>query len=224
MDVEPDHHFPIHFLGVWDTVSSVGWVWDPVSFPDTTTNPSIAHIRHAVSVDEHRTSFRQNLMHPPKNTPQDLVQLWFPGVHSDVGGGYPEEKGQRLLFRGAFDWILDEAIANGLLIDAARRAQVAPPLPPERKAWIDPQHESLKGAWNIAEFVPKKHYNRDTKRYEFKANLYDHRTIDPGQLMHEWTLRRIRDKADYNPPNMTAAFLERVRALPDVPPSMPYEP
>jgi len=60
--------------------------------------------------------------------------------------------------------------------------------------------------------------------YGYKANLFEHRFIEPGQLMHEWTLRRIRDKADYNPPNITATFLERVRAMADVPPSMPYEP
>ena len=219
---DADHHFPIHFLGVWDTVSSVGWVWDPVNFPDTVRNPSIAHIRHAVSVDEHRTSFRTNLMKPPEHGMQDLVQLWFPGVHSDVGGGYPESQG--LLFRGAFDWILDEAVANDLLVDVERRKEVAPPLPPGRNAWTDPQHESLKGAWKIAEFFPKKHYDRDTGTSGYKANLFEHRFIEPGQLMHEWTLRRIRDKADYNPPNMTAAFLDRVRAMAEVPPAMPYEP
>src|SRR5262245_11906275 len=34
-------HFKVHFLGVWDTVSSVGWIWDPVTFPYTARNPSI---------------------------------------------------------------------------------------------------------------------------------------------------------------------------------------
>jgi uncharacterized protein (DUF2235 family) len=219
-DVE--HHFPVHFLGVWDTVSSVGWVWNPVKFPDTRTNPSIARIRHAVSVDEHRTSFRQNLMAPPKERQQDLVQLWFPGVHSDVGGGYPKKDG--LLWRGAFDWILDEATASGLLVDPARRATIAPPLPADRRAWTDDQHESLKGAWKIAEYFPKKHYDRDKQAYRLKPNLFRPRTIDTGQLMHEWTLRRIRDRAGYTPPNMTADFLARVHALTEVPPSMPYTP
>jgi uncharacterized protein (DUF2235 family) len=225
-DGDVQHRFPVHFLGVWDTVSSVGWVWNPVNYPNTKTNPSIAHIRHAVSVDEHRTSFRQNLMQP--GTPgQDLVQLWFPGVHSDVGGGYPEKEGW--LWRGAFDWMLDEATKEeiGLMVDSKRRENVAPPLRSDQRPWMDEQHESLKGPWKIAEYFPKKHFDgkvdgKDT--FSLKRNLFEHRTIDTGQLMHAWTLRRIRDKAGYAPPNMTPAFLERVRALTEVPPSMPYTP
>src|SRR5262245_10389808 len=49
-----DRRFRVHFVGVWDTVSSVGWVWDPIKYPYTARNPSIDMIRHAVSVDERR--------------------------------------------------------------------------------------------------------------------------------------------------------------------------
>ena len=52
-----DRRFPIHFLGVWDTVSSVGWVWNPAKFPYTAANPGIKIVRHAVSVDERRAFF-----------------------------------------------------------------------------------------------------------------------------------------------------------------------
>ncbi|HZC82291.1 MAG TPA: DUF2235 domain-containing protein, partial [Nitrospiraceae bacterium] len=55
-DVE--RRFRVHFLGLWDTVSSVGWVWNPPSFPYTTHNESIDVIRHAVAVDERRWFFR----------------------------------------------------------------------------------------------------------------------------------------------------------------------
>src|SRR5713101_2687284 len=41
-----------HFLGVWDTVSSVGWVYNAVDFPFTTKNPDFNIVRHAVSIDE----------------------------------------------------------------------------------------------------------------------------------------------------------------------------
>src|SRR5207253_3890583 len=58
-----DRHFRVHFLGLWDTVSSVGWAWDPPAYPYTTTNPSVDVIRHAVSIDERLWFFRQNLMH-----------------------------------------------------------------------------------------------------------------------------------------------------------------
>src|SRR5262249_49709514 len=78
---------PVHFVGVWDTVSSVGWIYDPISLPYTANNPSIAVGRHAVAIDERRAFFRQNLWGPAQPG-QDLKQVWFAGVHSDVGGGY----------------------------------------------------------------------------------------------------------------------------------------
>jgi uncharacterized protein (DUF2235 family) len=93
-----DRRFQVHFLGVWDTVSSVGWIWDPVQYPFTARNPSIDVIRHAVAVDERRWFFRQNLMQ--QTGEQDFRELWFPGVHADVGGGYPEAEGTRIKLSG----------------------------------------------------------------------------------------------------------------------------
>jgi uncharacterized protein (DUF2235 family) len=55
---------PVHFIGVWDTVSSVGVFNNFRSFPHTAHNPEVAHVRHAVSIDERRSTFRQNLMSP----------------------------------------------------------------------------------------------------------------------------------------------------------------
>jgi len=59
-----------HFLGLWDTVSSVGWILDPIHtkgghLPYTATLPGISVLRHAVSIDERRAFFRQNLIHEP---------------------------------------------------------------------------------------------------------------------------------------------------------------
>src|SRR5262249_46661757 len=108
-----DRRFRVHFVGLWDTVSSVGWVWEPVHFPFTATNPSIDMIRHAVSVDERRQFFRQNLMFPAHG--QDLQEHWFAGVHADRGCGYPVEDGG--LWRPPFQWILEEAQKAELLID-----------------------------------------------------------------------------------------------------------
>ena len=51
----------VHFIGVWDTVSSVGWIWDPVHIPYTYRNPGLAIGRHAIAIDERRCYFRQNL-------------------------------------------------------------------------------------------------------------------------------------------------------------------
>jgi uncharacterized protein (DUF2235 family) len=96
----PDQrHFAVHFVGVWDTVSSVGWIWNPGTYPFTAGNPSVELIRHAVSVDERRGFFRENLIR--REPGQDALEVWFPGVHCDVGGGYPEEESG--LWRTSFE-------------------------------------------------------------------------------------------------------------------------
>src|SRR5262245_2411461 len=81
---------PVHFLGVWDTVASIGIINLYHTFPYTRHNPEVAHVRHAVSIDEKRSCFRQNLMTPNGvNDTRDIKNVWFAGDHSDVGGGYP---------------------------------------------------------------------------------------------------------------------------------------
>jgi uncharacterized protein (DUF2235 family) len=84
----------IHFAGLWDTV---GWVTESARLPYTARNPIIANVRHAQSIDEKRIFFRQmSLSHVhegddladgnPASFTQDFKQVWFAGVHSDVGG------------------------------------------------------------------------------------------------------------------------------------------
>ena len=63
----------------------LGGIWDSKHFPFTAYNPSVKHIRHAVAIDERRAFFCQNLVRPAPG--QDALELWFPGVHSDIGGG-----------------------------------------------------------------------------------------------------------------------------------------
>jgi uncharacterized protein (DUF2235 family) len=214
-DGDTDRRFPVHFLGLWDTVSSVGWVWDPKKFPFTAHNPSIRTIRHAVSVDERRWFFRQNLMEQMDN--QDLRQCWFPGVHCDVGGGYPEAESG--LWRLAFEWMLKEAENAGLKIDPARRVSVLAKTPGSPAPWRDEQHESLTPIWWLAEFFPKLCWVHGVKVP--MIGLGRHRYISEGQLIHSSTLLRIRETS-YAPPNMCPQFIERVRALQVVPDCLPY--
>ena len=49
------------FVGVWDTVSSIGWYENPLRLPYTSNNPDIEIGRHAISIDERRAFFRTNL-------------------------------------------------------------------------------------------------------------------------------------------------------------------
>jgi uncharacterized protein (DUF2235 family) len=178
------------FVGVWDTVSSVGWVENPLKLPFVTNNPDIEIGRHAVAIDERRAFFRSHLWWPPDDPsrprgPKDLQQVWFPGVHCDVGGGYPEKESG--LSKIALEWMLDEATAKGLLVDEAKRDAVLGRggdrrhTPPDARAAA---HESLKGFWNLAEFVWKRHYDRATGREGWRMNLYRRRTIPHGALVH----------------------------------------
>ena len=203
----------VHFVGLWDTVASVGWIYDPAKYAFTASNPSVATIRHAISLDERRAMYRQNRF--TKAGDQDLQQLWFPGVHSDVGGGYNDSR----LWRCPFDWMIGGARAAGMRIDEGRLSEIAPPLP---NAWDEEQHNSLRRLWWLLEILPKVHWNAETKRNELRANLGRRREIVDGELLHESTLRRIRGKKGYAPKNLSAKFLAFVRALSDVPPSLPY--
>jgi uncharacterized protein (DUF2235 family) len=217
----PDHadrRFPVHFLGLWDTVSSVGWVWDPPKFPYSTHNPGVSVVRHAVSIDERRWFFRQNLVGEIPN--QDLKQFWFAGVHCDVGGGYPvNESG---LWKLAFEWIITEAVNAGLLIDPQRFQDLLTSNPVSPTPWKDPQHESLKWYWWPLEFFPKLCYDEKLGHRVPQIGLGHHRTIKPGQRIHRSALLRIRE-TNYLPPNLPPQFVTTVRALTDVPESLAVE-
>ncbi len=109
--------FPdIRFVGVWDTVDAYGmpvdelkiaideWVW-PMSFADRDPSDRLQTIRHALSLDDARPTFRPVLWnevledrpYPGKEmarrvlSPQRIQQVWFAGAHANVGGGYPDD-------------------------------------------------------------------------------------------------------------------------------------
>lgn len=214
-----ERHFHVHFEGVWDTVSSVGWVWDPRHYKFTRKNPSIGVIRHALSIDERRWFFRQNQAAPVGA--QDVQEYWFAGVHSDVGGGYPETDGG--LWRPSFEWMLNEAVAAGLAVDAGRLQAVLSRTPAPANAWAEPAHESLTPKWRLAEIVPKMRWSFKKQRRWPAIGLGRRRFIPECSWIHPSALHRIRHKDArgryvYSPSNLSDAFLDRVRKLPTVPP------
>jgi uncharacterized protein (DUF2235 family) len=180
-----------HFVGVWDTVSSVGWIENPLRLPYTSNSPNIAIGRHAIAIDERRAFFRTNLWHPaPDGGPKDLKQVWFPGVHCDVGGGYPEAESG--LAKIPLEWMLREAKTAGLLVEPVRESLVLGQsgggfVPPDAQADM---HESLTGCWWLAEFIPKRHFNTQRKEEERRLNLFRRRTISPGALIHQSAFAR----------------------------------
>jgi uncharacterized protein (DUF2235 family) len=216
---EEGRRFRVHFLGLWDTVSSVGWVWDPAKYPYTRRNPGVAVVRHAVALDERRWFFRQNQVQAAEG--QDCRELWFPGVHADVGGGYPEAEGG--LWRAPFEWILADAEAAGLRVNAGRKAAVLTRTPPSEKPWADPQHESLTAKWWPAEFFPKLTWVPKAGARRPRVGRGRRRYVPDGSLMDRTVLLRIRE-TDYAPANLSDAFVRRVRGLPSdgVPEALAY--
>ncbi|MHA7775950.1 DUF2235 domain-containing protein [Roseibium sp. M-1] len=123
---------PIRFLGVWDTVGSLG-IPDELgflnliddakkhAFHDTSLSSIVRTARHAVAMDEPRVTFSPTLWTSVAEE-TDCVEIWFPGAHSDVGGGYP----QTGLSDGALQWMMEEATKAGLKFRDSAGAQVSP--------------------------------------------------------------------------------------------------
>jgi uncharacterized protein (DUF2235 family) len=195
-----------HFVGLWDTVSSVGWAYDPVTLPYTFMNPDIHIGRHAISIDERRCAFRQNLWSSKTAADQDMKQLWFPGVHSDIGGGYDES--QSGLAKIALQWMLNEAEAAELKVIPEKKARVfgeSDPnfAKPDAAATI---HNSLKGFWLLLEVLPRSY--KDTTVTPAKARwrvpLGRCRYIAETAEIHPSAQERMQSVPEYRPENLLA--------------------
>jgi uncharacterized protein (DUF2235 family) len=101
---------PITYLGLWDTVKAPGVLRRSMEWPFTRQMPNVLAGRHAVSIDEKRRPFREYLV--PAEHPT-IDQVWFAGVHSDIGGGFLDEP---RLGDVAFKWIIDGARSAGILL------------------------------------------------------------------------------------------------------------
>ena len=202
-----------HFVGVWDTVSSVGWVYNAVHFPFTnaTNNPDLHIVRHAVSIDERRAFFRQHLFGAPHDPQQDVKEIWFAGVHSDVGGSYEEVESQ--LSQIALRWMLCEVEAAGLMVDVDRKHDILGGKPPYvvPDAVTRNQHESLRRWWWIAEVWPKLIHAQNAIgewNRSVYVNLGRRRWIAPNVVVHSSVAQRLTAAASppYKPSNLPAQY------------------
>lgn len=109
-------------------------------------------VRHAMSMDEKRSFFRQHLW-SDNALRTDVKQVWFPGVHSDVGGGDAADEGQLAL--GAFRWMLGEAVAAGLRVDLNKARKKMIKVSDNVRDACGPMHDSVTTTWKIAERVPR---------------------------------------------------------------------
>ena len=85
----------IAFLGVFDTVAAMDGVHtrgeaitSDVVFENGTLDARIRQAVHIVSLDEDRVAFEPTLINRDEGNPGRITEVWFPGVHSDIGGGY----------------------------------------------------------------------------------------------------------------------------------------
>lgn len=136
------HGPKIRFLGLWDTVAAYGmpveemthgisqWIF-PLSLPSCDLHKDVVRACHALSIDDERTTFHPTLWDESKEEalkPRDdgkryladerISQVWFVGVHSNVGGGYPEDS----LAQIPLIWIMSEAAAAGLIFKSHPQA------------------------------------------------------------------------------------------------------
>jgi uncharacterized protein (DUF2235 family) len=112
--------FPrVKMIGVWDTVGALGlpvptthiMLFAP-KFHDTDLGAHIDHAYHAIAIDEQRYDFAPTYWNPASVRPgQTLEQVYFAGVHSDIGGGYDDD---RSLANITLAWMMRRAQANGL--------------------------------------------------------------------------------------------------------------
>jgi uncharacterized protein (DUF2235 family) len=124
----PNHpDVTIAFLGVWDTVGALGipgtvlnrLTASEYQFHDTKPSRLVRIGRHALAIDEHRDEFEPTLWTGPAPAECDIQQVWFPGAHSDVGGGYQQLAGMTRLANAPLRWMADEAAKAGLALDEA---------------------------------------------------------------------------------------------------------
>jgi uncharacterized protein (DUF2235 family) len=201
---------PLHFVGVWDTVSTVGWIWNPLKLPYTAQNPDMVNGRHAVSIDERRCFFQNNLWGPAL-VGQNIKQVWFAGVHSDIGGSYlSSESG---LSQITLEWMLCEAHSYGLLTNPDKANRVLgrtpppPPVPPNEQQQV---HNSLTVRWWPAEILLRSYYDPVLKKAKWRLPLASSRQIPDGSVLHETVRQKIADDPKYKPGNL--------------PPNRTYEP
>ncbi len=152
----------IEFIGVWDTVEAYGFpieemamLWDrfifPLRFVNSRLPDNVKRACHALSVDEERHTFDPVLWDESPEESERIEQVWFAGVHSDVGGGYPKNS----LALVPLDWMISKveySPQNGAglkFINRLRREFKS------RAHWHGTQHDSRSGIRAFYRYRPR---------------------------------------------------------------------
>lgn len=149
----------IKMVGVWDTVGSLGIPAifsgvDPIAygFLDTDLHPNVLNAYHALAIDEMRCEFRPTLWNEQAVPGQVIEQVWFCGVHGDVGGGEGDATDAApALADVTLSWMMSKASNLGLQFDPVVQKQYASPL--DAKYALAKLHTSWSIIWGPA--VPR---------------------------------------------------------------------
>lgn len=103
----------IQCLGVWDTVGALGIPLPSFEFfnrrfyefHDVNLSSIVKNAFHALAIDEHRQQYGATVWNPSETPDQNLEQIWFPGAHANVGGGYENDK----LADVSLAWMMERA-------------------------------------------------------------------------------------------------------------------
>lgn len=183
------HHtmwIKIQFLGVWDTVAALGVPFKPLNvfldkipafrhkFHDLRLSESVVHARHALAIDDQRLTFHPTLWEADVKQDQSMKQIWFCGMHSDVGGGYKEQG----LADITLSWMIKEAVDKGLVIFEGHPVSVKPD--PDGK-----MHDS-RGSFF------EKFYRKSTRSWNARSH--------GKPVIHESVLKRTLNVKNKKPP------------------------
>lgn len=158
------YNIPIEMIGVWDTVKAT----NDEDYHDSQLSSNVISGYHAMSIDERRKFF------PVLKWDNDVRahQVWFAGVHSDVGGGYADAD----LSDTALRWMIDRAMEHDLKF---KKQYVEQNVVPNAIASI---HNSYEGKWI--------------------ALGSEQRTIPDTDLVHPSVKDRIDANIGYQPINL----------------------
>ena len=221
----------IKFMGLWDTVSSVfipnpKGIFPPFTrshLPHSVVNPAVAVLRHAIAIDERRRMFRvdhwsmgqvykPNIYSQGEPEKQDAQEVWFAGVHGDVGGG--NKRAESGLSQFPLIWMLEEAKKFDLKV-FNRMADYVTGMKPWTKntQYLYPKpdvtatlHKSLKGLWWVLEVIPKSKKRREWPKRKSFLGFYipwgEPRFIEEEALIHNSVKERLEQVESYLPVNL----------------------
>ncbi len=198
----------VRVLGVWDTVAALGTPWKSASavldqirwfrhqFHDLRLSESVETGLHALSIDDERKTFHPTLWDTQVRPGQEVEQVWFSGMHTDVGGGYD----QHALSDIALEWMIQNSTERGLRIYERHKVLIHPDadgyMHNSRKGFIGGLFSRKTRAWNHATHGDPVVHESVKKRVKNNANtasppyapwiLEGAHTVEPWERNTPW--------------------------------------